>query len=155
MAPDRAFINNVQAGPAEMEAARFADPAWLDYRLQSDSPLRGAGIGGRDRGPGAARTTRVFYVGPAGDDAASGMSVRLAFRTFARAASVLLAPGAPSSMPYCSKLYVATENVWAPVRCPSQPHARMSQAHASKENRRHMAQLFEPQIGRASCRERV
>ncbi len=90
-APDRAFINNAggYGDPAAMQAARFAAPAWHDYRLQSDSPLRGAGLNGHDRGPAPRPTTSVYYVGPGGDDAAAGASERLAFRTFRRAVMAL------------------------------------------------------------------
>ncbi len=90
-APDRAFINNAGGlgDAAAMQAARFADPAWHDYRLQSDSPLRGAGLNGYNRGPVPRQTTSVYYIGPGGNDAAAGTSERLAFRTFQRAVAAL------------------------------------------------------------------
>lgn len=95
VAPDKAFVNNFWADgdAARTEAARFADPAWLDFRLQSDSPLRGKALDGGDRGAGYfAPPGRIFYVGPAGADTAVGTSARRAFRTFGKAAPSLL-PG--------------------------------------------------------------
>jgi hypothetical protein len=90
-APDVVFINNAigLGDAAAMQSARFADPAWHDYRLQSDSPLRGAGLNGFNRGPIPRQDGNVYYVGPEGDDAADGGSERLAFRTFKHAADVL------------------------------------------------------------------
>jgi len=88
---DKAFINNfhAQGDPEAIAAARFADPAYLDYRLQSDSPLVGAGLGGLSRGAFPHQPSRVLYVGPGGDDANPGSSERLAFQTLAKAAGVL------------------------------------------------------------------
>ena len=88
---DKVFVNNYHAdGDAEaVAAARFADPAYLDYRLQSDSPLIGAGPGGIDVGAYPSQTGRILYVGPAGDDANPGTSERLALRTLAAAAGAL------------------------------------------------------------------
>ena len=76
---------------AAIDAARFADPAWLDYRLQSDSPLVGKAIGGGDRGAFRFRRDRIFYVGPKGDDSAAGTSERLAFKTLTHACGKLRA----------------------------------------------------------------
>lgn len=88
---DKVFVNNYHAdGDAEaVAAARFADPAYLDYRLQSDSPLLGAGPGGINAGAYPAQAGRILYVGPAGDDADPGTSERLALRTLAAATGVL------------------------------------------------------------------
>ena len=90
----KVFVNNYAPGAAGVarEDAGFADPAWLDYRLQSDSPLRGAGLGGRDIGAVVAPAGRIFYVAPTGDDANVGTSERLAFATLGKAAGQL-APG--------------------------------------------------------------
>ena len=89
----KAFVNNFHASrdPKAVAAARFADPAWLDFRLQSDSPLIGKAIGGTNRGAFPGKAGRVLYVGPSGDDSALGTSERLAFRTLGRAAKALRA----------------------------------------------------------------
>jgi len=86
-------VNNFMAGGdrATIDAARFADPAWLDYRLQSDSPLVGKAIGGGDRGAFRSCRDRIFYVGPKGDDSAAGTSARLAFKTLGHACEELRA----------------------------------------------------------------
>ena len=87
----KVFINNFHANrdPKAVAAARFADPAWLDFRLQSDSPLKGKALGGGDRGAYPRPVTRVFYVGPEGADKSAGTSERSAFSTFARATAAL------------------------------------------------------------------
>ena len=99
--PYRAFVNNFalfspqesflsEAAQAErVDAARFADPAYLDYRLQSDSPLQGKALGGGDIGAYREAVGRVFYVGGGGDDANPGTCRRQAFLTLAKATSVL------------------------------------------------------------------
>ena len=89
--PDKAFVNNFHAAgdPKAVVAARFADPDWLDFRLQSDSPLLGKGAGGHDRGAFPAPQGRVLYVGPRGDDARTGTSERLAFQSLRKAAGSL------------------------------------------------------------------
>ena len=91
--PDRAFLNNFAAktDSKELRAARFADPAWEDYRLQSDSPLIGKGLGGANRGAFPRQRGRIFYVGPKGNDDSAGTSERLALRTLAKASSGLRA----------------------------------------------------------------
>lgn len=88
---DKVFVGNFHgAGDRDaIAAARFADPAWLDFRLQSDSPLVGAGPGGRDRGAYPEGSSRVLYVGPGGSDGNTGTSERLAFATLARTAEAL------------------------------------------------------------------
>jgi len=63
----------------------YADPIAHDYRLQSDSPLRGTGPDGSDPGPFPYRD-EVFFVSPAGDDGKAGTSLALAWRTLAHAA---------------------------------------------------------------------
>jgi len=121
-APDKVFINNVCSvgDPEAIAAARFADPAYLDYRLQSDSPLIGKALGGGDRGafrrppPG-----RILYVGPEGGDEAAGTSERLAFKTLARAASQLKAGDTLYVLPgkYAEALLVAAAGTPdAPIR---------------------------------------
>ncbi|MDY0166735.1 MAG: right-handed parallel beta-helix repeat-containing protein [Thermoguttaceae bacterium] len=90
----RVFVNNFVPGAdraASIEAARFADPAWLDYRLQADSPLRGAGLGGHDVGAHGAHDGRMLYVAPGGDDANAGDTRSAAFATLAKASAELLA----------------------------------------------------------------
>jgi Right handed beta helix region len=64
--------------------ARFADPSYHDYRLQSDSPLRGGAATGAFPYEGS-----VLYVGPAGSDDRDGTSVEQAWRTLAHAATSL------------------------------------------------------------------
>lgn len=68
----RNMEGNLELQHGDVEAALFADPAYHDMRLQSDSPWRdedGKGLGAY-RGDAAVR-----YVGPEGDDDASGTSV--------------------------------------------------------------------------------
>ena len=68
------------------EALRhYVDPIAHDYRLQSDSPLRGTGPNGQDPGPHPYRG-EVFFVSPAGNDGNAGTSVAQAWRTLAHAA---------------------------------------------------------------------
>ena len=64
----------------------FADPVRHDYRLQSDSPLRGKGPRGSDLGPLPYRGD-VFFVKPNGDDNASGTCVRKAWKSLRKAAA--------------------------------------------------------------------
>jgi len=61
----------------------FADPLNLDFRLQRDSRFRGTAPDGTDRGP-YPYAANVFYVSPAGDDRADGLSMRKPWRTLAR-----------------------------------------------------------------------
>ena len=62
----------------------FADPLNLDFRLQPDSRFRGTAPDGSDRGPYPYKAN-IFYVSPAGDDQADGLSMRKPWRTLARA----------------------------------------------------------------------
>ncbi|MBN1419395.1 MAG: hypothetical protein JXP34_11505 [Planctomycetes bacterium] len=62
----------------------FADPLDLDFRLQPDSRFRGTAPDGTDRGPYPYEAD-IFYVSPAGDDQADGLSMRKPWRTLARA----------------------------------------------------------------------
>jgi len=99
--PYRAFVNNFALFSAKepflseaeqaarIDAARFADPAYLDYRLQSDSPLKGKALGGGDIGAYHQPAGRVFYVGNDGDDANPGTCNQQAFRTLAHATAAL------------------------------------------------------------------
>ena len=77
-AANKAFVNNFHAaGRREaVEAARFADPTYYDYRLQADSSLIGKAIGGGDRGAFRRPAGRIFYVGPSGNDTSDGTSDR-------------------------------------------------------------------------------
>jgi len=69
-------------------APRFVDPAWRDYRLQSDSPARGRGRDGTDLGASQYKG-EVFFVKPDGNDEAEGTSVASAWRTLAHATEML------------------------------------------------------------------
>jgi hypothetical protein len=78
---------------------RFVDPAYFDYRLQADSPARGAAPDGSDLGA-FPYDGSVVFVAPDGDDAAEGTSEGAAWRTLGHALSALhpgqtlyLAPG--------------------------------------------------------------
>jgi parallel beta-helix repeat protein len=62
----------------------FADPLNFDFRLQATSTMRSAAPDGKDRGPFPYKAD-VFFVKPAGDDAADGLSVGAAWKTVARA----------------------------------------------------------------------
>ena len=90
-AVNKAFVNNFHAaGRREaIEAARFADPAYHDYRLQADSSLVGKALGGGDRGAFRQPAGRIFYVGTSGNDAAEGTSERSAFASLLKAVSML------------------------------------------------------------------
>jgi nitrous oxidase accessory protein NosD len=85
----KCFVNNFVPGEMTVEDARFADPAWVDYRLQADSPLIGAGLGGHDIGDYGQPAGRIFYVAPDGDDANPGTSERRPFATLAKATADL------------------------------------------------------------------
>ena len=90
-AVNKAFVNNFHAAGSRsaIEAARLADPAYHDYRLQADSSLTGRALGGGDRGAFRQPAGRIFYVGPSGSDDAEGTSERSAFANLRKAASVL------------------------------------------------------------------
>ena len=119
--PYRAFVNNFELiSPKEsfvtesvqaerIDAARFADPAYLDYRLQSDSPLKGKALGGGDIGACHQPAGRIFYVGNDGDDANAGTCSRKAFGTLAKAAATLQSGDTLYVMPdaYAEPLTVA------------------------------------------------
>ena len=74
----------------------FVDPAHHDYRLQSDSVLRGKGAAGADPGPFPYHD-EVFFVGPAGSDRNKGTSAKQAWRTVQHA----LKQTAPGHTLYC------------------------------------------------------
>jgi len=67
---------------------KFADPAWFDFRLQSDSPARGKGRDGTDLGAYQYKGD-VFYVKPDGSDEAEGTSLASAWKTLRHAAQRL------------------------------------------------------------------
>jgi hypothetical protein len=66
----------------------FADPLNMDYRLQPDSRFRKTAPDGRDRGP-YQYAANIFYLAPAGNDEADGLSMRQPWRTLERAFKVL------------------------------------------------------------------
>lgn len=68
----------------------FADPLNFDFRLQSTSTMRGSAPNKSDRGPFPYQAN-VYFVKPAGNDAADGLSVQTAWKTLARAAKELRA----------------------------------------------------------------
>lgn len=72
------------------EEPKFVDPAWQDFRLQSDSPARGKAEGGRDLGA-KPYAGDVLFVKPDGNDKAEGTSIASAWKTLARAAQALKA----------------------------------------------------------------
>jgi len=87
----------------------FASPANHDYRLQSTSRFRGAGEGGKDRGPYPYKGN-VFFVSPQGDDANNGLSVKTAWKTMDHAlknlpegSTLYLEPGDYPSPPLAGK----------------------------------------------------
>jgi len=92
-AEDIAFFNNMVFNNdlEKIEEACFADPEYLDYRLQSDSPFAGQAPGGGNAGAYYRQKGRILYVSPGGSDSAAGTSERLAFRTLARAVEELRA----------------------------------------------------------------
>ena len=67
---------------------KFADPAWLDFRLQSDSPARGKAKDGSDLGAYQYRGD-VFFVTPDGNDEGHGTSVEAAWKTLGHATKTL------------------------------------------------------------------
>jgi parallel beta-helix repeat protein len=67
-------------------AAHFADPVNDDFRLLPDAPQRGKGLAGADPGPNPYRE-EVFFVSPAGDDAAAGTSPKKPWKTLKHAAA--------------------------------------------------------------------
>lgn len=67
---------------------KFADPAWQDFRLQSNSPARGKGKDGSDLGAFPYQGD-VFFVGPRGNDGADGTSEATAWKTLAHATRAL------------------------------------------------------------------
>jgi len=83
------FLVDERASGKSLAEARFADPAYFDFRLQSDSPLIGKALGGGDAGAFRTPKGRVFFVGPGGKDDAQGTSMSSAWRTLATAASRL------------------------------------------------------------------
>jgi tetratricopeptide (TPR) repeat protein len=62
----------------------FADPLNLDFRLQPDSRYRNSAPDKSDRGPYPYHAN-IFYLSPAGNDAADGLSMRKPWKTLERA----------------------------------------------------------------------
>ena len=112
--PYKAFVNNFvakeQNRAESIAAARFADPAYLDLRLQADSPLRDKALGGDDVGPHRQATGRILYVSVEGDDANPGTSDQRPFGSLAKAAASLGAGDTLYVMPgaYAETLTVAS-----------------------------------------------
>jgi parallel beta-helix repeat protein len=92
-AADKVFIGNFVAARDKKikNDAHFSDPAYMDYRLQADSPLLGKGPNGTNRGAYPFQKDRIFYVGLKGNDQAEGTSVNKAWKTLLKAASELIA----------------------------------------------------------------
>ena len=78
-------MNVLTPARGDVLARDYVDPIAHDYRLQSDSKLRGTGVDGSDPGPYPYRD-EVYFVSPSGDDGAAGTSVKTAWRTLAYAA---------------------------------------------------------------------
>jgi len=112
--PYKAFINNFapdQKNRAQsITAARFADPAYLDFRLQDDSPLRAKAIGGGDVGATRQAQGRILYVSVEGDNANTGTSDRQPFGSLAKVTAELQAGDTLYVMPgtYGEPLAVAS-----------------------------------------------
>ena len=68
----------------------FADFLNLDFRLQKNSTLRGAGPNGTDRGP-FPYAANIFYISSEGEDSNDGLSASTAWKTPARALGQLKA----------------------------------------------------------------
>lgn len=81
---------NIEFDTPQVAQGGFADPAWHDFRLQSDSPWRKKGPAGTDPGP-LGYQNNVFYVSPGGDEAADGTSTARAWRTLRHAIARLRA----------------------------------------------------------------
>ena len=75
---DKNLLLNQQKGNLDF-SDHFADPHHLDYRLQSDSTLRGSG-----KVP-FPYSDEVFFVKPDGNDNASGTSIKTAWKSIAKA----------------------------------------------------------------------
>ena len=85
---DIAFINNIvlKNDAGKTEETGFADPSYLDYRLQGNSPF--ASIPGRKgkRGAFHKQDESIYYVSPAGKDEAPGISAKEPLGSLAAAA---------------------------------------------------------------------
>ncbi len=88
LARDKKHDTDLQLGGEDW---RFVDPAYRDYRLQSDSPARGVAPDGSDLGA-FQYDGSVVFVKPDGNDATEGTSVATAWKTLAHA-SKSLKPG--------------------------------------------------------------
>ncbi|OGV52139.1 MAG: hypothetical protein A2017_19765 [Lentisphaerae bacterium GWF2_44_16] len=88
---DKIFINNFMPFSNEktINEALFADTAYYDYRLQEDSPLKGKSMGGGDVGRHRYPQGKVLFVGANGNDTASGLSIKGAWKSLKKAAESL------------------------------------------------------------------
>ena len=88
---DKMFVNNYFAfrNNKLIAAARFADPAYCDYRLQADSPLKGKAAGGGDIGAYRYPRGRVLFVGVNSNAISSGLSIKTAWKSIGEAADSL------------------------------------------------------------------
>jgi hypothetical protein len=77
-------------GDKPAQDPKYADPAWADVRLQSDSPMRGKARDGKDLGAFQYKG-HVVFVKPEGDDEAAGTSIASAWKTLAHAGKMLKA----------------------------------------------------------------
>jgi len=120
---DTVFVNNYvpssAKGSVPIAEARFADPAYFDYRLQADSPLKGKALGGGDVGAHRRSEGRLVYVSPAGSDEHAGATDRAPLKTLAKATAGLKAGDTLYLMPgeYAGALVVAAAGTEAqPIR---------------------------------------
>jgi len=81
-----AMEQNIFVDENELPQTKFADPAYHDFRLQSDSRFRVAEPGKPTPGAFSYRD-EVFFVSPTGDDSAEGTSVDAAWKSLGRAAA--------------------------------------------------------------------
>ena len=79
--PEALTKDNVFLSQESLSLLReFVDPLNFDFRLQSNSKLRGSAPDGSDRGPFPFKPN-VYFVRPQGDDGADGLSMKTAWKT--------------------------------------------------------------------------
>jgi len=81
----RRWGDTPEAKATRMQQARFADTAYLDYRLQSDSPFIGTALGG-NKGAYYKQEGNIYYVSPEGSDKNAGTSDKEPLKSLAAAA---------------------------------------------------------------------